>query len=617
MNRKIFSVIFLISGFLRTEVPNRIAFHFAWFTDTHVGGTTGAEDLKLAVADVNSQDSLDFIIISGDITELDIDGNLDTAKSILDEVDIPYYIIPGNHDTKWSASGTRKFAGLFGDDHFNFEYKGIRFIGFDQGPLLRMGDGYVTPERLRWLKKTLEGNANPDQPIFIVNHYPLDESVSNWFEVIDLIKPYNIQAILHGHGHRNRLTNYEGVPGVMSRSTLRSREEYGGYTIATVRTDSVFFQERKVGGNTTPVWASLPISKYDWLADTTVYNRPDFSINQKYSNVKTVWSHQNGWAIAGSPAIGEGIVVVANSSGAVEAFELKDGALIWKYQTGQPIYSSPTNFKGKVIITSTDSSIYCLDERNGEMLWKYKTEAPLVAIPVVAGNRVFVGASDGKFRCLNIKTGRLIWEFVEVQGFVESKPFNYNNKVIFGAWDNHLYALDIRSGKLHWKWAEGMSGILYSPAAVWPVATMSKVYISAPDRYLSCIDANDGSTVWRSREFKVRETIGISEDNSVVFARTMWDTVVAIDPGVPELKPIWISNVDYGYDIDPSMPVEKRGTLFFGTKNGFVYALNSETGQIKGVHRLSVALINTVTPVDNRRVVVTAMDGRIVLLELQ
>jgi len=613
-DRKMILILFSFFTVITSAEP---LFHFAWFTDIHVGAKSSSKDLRLAIADVNSQDSLDFLIISGDITELDIDGNLDTAQVILNEVDIPYYVIPGNHDTKWSASGTRKFASLFGDDHFNFEYKGIRFIGFDQGPLLRMGDGFVNPECLRWLKETLEGMADPDQPVFIVNHYPLDESVSNWFEVADLIKQFNVQAILHGHGHSNRLTNYENIPGVMSRSTLRGREEYGGYTIATVRTDSVFFQERTVDGNTTPVWAVLPIRKYDWLVDTSGFERPDFSINQKYSNGKTVWSHQTGWAIAGSPAVGEGVVVVANSSGAVEAFDLEDGTLAWKYQTGQPVYSTPAVNKGRVIVTSTDSSIYCLDVRNGDMLWKYKTNAPIVAVPTIAAKRVFVGASDGKFRCINLKTGDLIWEYCDVQGFVESKPFIYKNNVIFGAWDNHLYALDKRTGKLHWKWADGMKGILYSPAAVWPVATMDKVFVSAPDRYLSCINANDGSTMWRSREFKVRETIGISEDKTVVFARTMWDTVVAIDPAAPELRPIWISNVKYGYDIDPSMPVEKDGTLFFGTKNGFVYAFDSATGDIKGIHRLSVALINTIAPIDGRRAVVTAMDGKIALLEFQ
>ena len=611
-DRKMILILFSFFTVITSAEP---LFHFAWFTDTHVGARSSSEDLRLAVADVNSQDCLDFLIISGDITELDIDGNLDTAQVILNEVDIPYYIIPGNHDTKWSASGTRKFASLFGDDHFNFEYKGIRFIGFDQGPLLRMGDGFVSPECLRWLKETLESMTDPDQPIIIVTHYPMDKSVSNWFEVIDLIKPYNIQAILHGHGHSNRLTNYENIPGVMSRSTLHGREEFGGYTIATVRADSVFFQERRMDGNTTPVWAALPIRKYDWLADTSGFERPDFSINQKYSNVKTVWSHQTDCAIAGSPAVGEGIVVVANSSGAVEAFDLKDGTLVWKYQTGQPVYSTPAVRNSRVIVTSADSNIYCLNEQNGKLLWKYKTVAPLISVPTIDGNRVFVGASDGKFRCMNLKTGRLIWEYSDVPGFVESKPFIYKDNVIFGAWDNHLYALDKRTGKLQWKWADGTKGILYSPAAVWPVATMDKVFISAPDRYLSCIDAANGSTMWRSREFKVRETIGISEDKNVVFARTMWDTVVAIDPAAPELSPIWISNVKYGYDIDPSMPVEKDGTLFFGTKNGFVYVLDSTTGEVKGAHRLSVALINTVVPIDKHRVVVTAMDGKIVLLE--
>jgi len=606
-------LVFLI--FITISVAEPL-FRFAWFTDTHVGTETGAEDLKRAVADVNSRDSLAFVIISGDITELDVDGWLDTAKLIIEKLNVPYYIIPGNHDTKWSASGTRKFAALFGDDCFNFEYKGFRFIGFDQGPLLRMGDGFVTPEHLRWLKRTLGNIENPGQPVFIVNHYPLDESVSNWFEVIDLIKTRNVQAVLHGHGHRNRLTNYAGIPGVMSRSTLRGGEACGGYTIVTVRPDSVFFQECRMDGSSAQVWAALPVKEYDWLADSTEYSRPDYGINQKYPGVKTVWARQVGWAVAGSPAVGEHVVVAANSSGAVEAFDLEDGTPVWEYRTGQAVYSSPAVFNGKVIVASTDSSIYCLNERNGALCWKYQTAAPLVAAPAVAGNRVYIGAGDGKFRCLNLKTGALIWEYADVRGFVEAKPLIYKNKVIFGAWDNCLYALDKRSGKLCWKWTGGRHGVLFSPAAVWPVATRSKVFIAAPDRYLSCIDIRNGSTVWRSNQFKVRETIGISEDKSVIFARTMWDTVIAVDPAAPELQPVWIADAGYGYDIDPSMPVEKEGLLFFGTKNGFVYVLDAATGRMRGVHRLSVALINTVTPIGGRRVVVTAMDGTIALLAI-
>jgi hypothetical protein len=35
------------------------------------------------------------------------------------------------------------------------------------------------------------------------------------------LKQYNTQAALCGHGHRNAIFNFVGVPGVMGRSNLR------------------------------------------------------------------------------------------------------------------------------------------------------------------------------------------------------------------------------------------------------------------------------------------------------------------------------------------------------------------------------------------------------------
>jgi len=79
------------------------SFKFAWLTDTHVGSTSGAADLELSVRDINANDDLAFVVLSGDITEMGSDAQLDLAKSILDSLRKPYYIIHGNHDTNWSA----------------------------------------------------------------------------------------------------------------------------------------------------------------------------------------------------------------------------------------------------------------------------------------------------------------------------------------------------------------------------------------------------------------------------------------------------------------------------------------------------------------------------------
>ncbi|MCX8011022.1 MAG: metallophosphoesterase, partial [Ignavibacteria bacterium] len=146
-------------------------FKFAWISDTHVGSSTGASDLINSVQDINSMSSINFVILSGDITENGKNSDLELTKKILDSLNKPYYIIPGNHDTKWSESGCTKFSQLFGSDKFDFNFNGIRFIGMHQGPIMRMGDGHFSPEDLRWLDSILLlPNKNP---IIFVTHYPL------------------------------------------------------------------------------------------------------------------------------------------------------------------------------------------------------------------------------------------------------------------------------------------------------------------------------------------------------------------------------------------------------------------------------------------------------------
>ena len=51
---------------------NAQAWRFAWLSDTHVSSDTGtpAADLRAAVNDINSMTNVDFVLLSGDITEL-------------------------------------------------------------------------------------------------------------------------------------------------------------------------------------------------------------------------------------------------------------------------------------------------------------------------------------------------------------------------------------------------------------------------------------------------------------------------------------------------------------------------------------------------------------------
>ena len=613
IKNQISALIFsILIGGLSAGEPEPI--QFAWLTDTHIGTSTATEDLRRAVADINSLDNIAFTIISGDIAELDIDGYLDTAKVILDQLETPYYIIPGNHDTKWSASGTRKFIDLWGDDKFNFEYENIRFIGIHQGPLLRMGNGYIVPEDLHWLDSVLTQLSDPSQKLLFITHYPIDSSVSNWYQFLDIIKQYNSQAILHGHGHANRAAVYEDVPGIMGRSTLRRNDPVGGYNIVSIWPDSAQFRERIPGQETLPTWHQLSIEDQEY--DVTVeYDRPDFSSNSDYPEIKTSWKYNTGYAIASAPSIAGDYAIVTDGGGNITALDLESGSLVWAKQIGAPIYSTVALGHERVVFGATDSTIHCLSIHDGTPIWQVKTNAPVVASPAIHQGIVYCGGSDHLFRAIDLLTGRVIWEFKQVEGFVESIPLIHRKLVVFGAWDGNLYALNTSSGKLKWKWNDGRPGILYSPAVCTPVASGKKIYIVAPDRVMSCINARSGKTIWRSDRYQVRESIGISEDFKTIFAKTMWDTVVAYSARPLKNTLKWAVHAGHDYDIDPSAPVEFGGTVFYGTKDGYVFALNADTGSLRWRYRIGVGLVNNINPINANSILATSMDGIVTRIE--
>ncbi len=591
------------------------SFRFAWLSDTHVGSQTGQDDLLAAVNEINSITGLSFVVLSGDVTEYGSREQLMRAKEVLDGLRVPCHVIPGNHDTKWSESGATDFARIWGQDRFVFEHGGFRFLGLHQGPVMKMGDGHWAPQDVRWLEATLKNLPDTNQPIVFITHYPIDPAIANWYVVLDLLKRYNTQVVLCGHGHSNRKLSFEGLPGNMGRSSLRARAPIGGFNVVELNAETMTVSERGIGGETREPWHSVALRRPDQAEKTVTNTRPDFSINLRYPNVRPVWTFDTGYTIASTPALSGERVIVGDASGTVRALSLKTGKPDWVFRTANAVYSTPDVERGTVVVTSADGNVYALDTARGRERWRFESSRPIVASPRIARGTVYIGSSDGKFRALDLGTGKVKWEFAGVTGFVECRPLVQSGKVVFGAWDQHLYALDVGTGALDWKWNSDRPGTLLSPAACWPVSADGKIFIVAPDRMMTALDLATGREVWRTGTCVVRESIGISEDSRRVFVRAMNDKVFALSTSAKSPEPVWECNAGFGYDINSGMLMEKDGTVFYGTKNGLLLALDSKTGQIKWQHKFGVGIMNTVSPVTARSVVVTDFDGRIALIE--
>lgn len=609
-------ISFFLVIFIVTHAQTK-PFRFAFISDTHIGSPDGLSeaDLRRTVADINQMKNIAFVVITGDITELGTDRQIQLAKQILDSLAIRYYIIPGNHDTGWSESGGLSFTKIFGNDKFLFEYNGIYLIGCASGPYVRMSDGHVPRDAMNWMKQKFKkiGQSNP---IIFLNHYPLDNGLDNWYEVIDLLKTKNTILALCGHGHRNRTVQAEGIPSIMGRSNLRAKEKEGGYNLVDVRMDSILFTERKPLTKTEKQWTGVKIERHQYDL-VKKFSRPDFSINQKYSTVRPVWTYSSPANVISTPAVvNNQLVVFGNQNGLIEALDLKDGKRKWSFQTNGPIFSSPGVSNGKIVLGSADGFIYCLTSK-GTLLWKFKTGASVLGSPLIAGNMVYIGGSDHQFNALNLQTGKPAWSFTGLEGPVVSKPVISGDKILFGAWDKNLYALNKTNGKLLWKWSNGSPIINYSPAACIPVVKDNAVYIVAPDRYLSAIDINTGKTLWRTNEATVRESIGISNDGKLVYGKTMQDTVVAFYTNKDKPQPAWKMDVGYGYEHSPSMLIEKERKVFFGTRNGVVYAIDPAVQKIIWAYKIDNSMVNTVDVLNGKQVIASTMDGKICLLRQQ
>ena len=623
MNRRLFTSVLFACLLPFMVQAQQAVFRFAQLTDIHLSpnNPNPTEDLLRSIAQINATDSIDFVLVTGDIAEEGDRTTMEKVKSCLDLLKVKYYVVLGNHETKWSDSGCTAFGEIFGGERFEFEHKGFLFLGFNSGPLMRMAYGHVVPQDIRWMTETMErynaGNSRPDKPVILVTHYPMTEGdVDNWYEVTDAVRPYNIRLFIGGHYHRDRDLRYDGIPGILMRSNLRDKDEKPGYGIYEITEDSILVYTQRIG-EPKRQWAafSLTDSYYDRNGKAEKY--PDFSVNKEYAQVQEQWIVQTGAGIYCSPAVEKDKVFVGDDLGRLTAYALKNGKKLWSFQSGKRIVGTPAVSEGIVVFGSADCKIYGLDAQNGNLLWTVEAAEPVLGAVTIENGIAYIGASDHTFRAVNIRTGEVKWAFAGVRGYIETKPLVTDNKVIFGAWDNTLYTLNKADGKELWKWTGGLTRMHFSPAAVWPVAADGKVFITDPQRAMTAIDIHTGNTVWRTFQSMVRETIGLSEDGERIYSKTMNDSIVCYAAQGDTPRELCATNVGFGYEHAPSMQVEKEGVMFGSTKEGLIFALEGKTGKVLWKHKIGNSLISTVVPLNGHEVLFTATSGEVGLLRIK
>ena len=622
--------LFLFTALLASAQTTPVK--FAYLSDIHIcEGSPRIDNLLRCIADINSQKDIQFTMLGGDITEFGADHEIAMTKEMLDQLEHPYWIVAGNHDAKWSESGCNTFAKVFGYEQFDFEAGGIRFLGCNSGPNMRMAPALLPHESLMWLDSIMTVTPK-EQPVIFVNHYPQDTSILNYFQVMNTLKKGNIQLLIGGHWHKNTILNYEGVPGILGRSPDRGKEV--GYNIIEIKDGHLTAHERILVDKDGAVIA--PLDRKPWYTQTLTstpqyepdkaasrdnvyglpYNYPflKFDVNHEFPQVQEIWRTQDEGDI-GCGAVKAGkYVLYANETGVVKALDAKTGRERWRFATEGKVFSTPAVWKKRVVIGSTDGYIYCLSLKKGKLCWRHRCGKSVLASPVIQDGIAYVGSSDHVFRALKVRNGKLIWSRDGIAGFVECKPFIDKDQLVFGDWANTLYSLDPKTGALQWTWKTKGSR-MYSPAAVYPVKAYGKIFLVTPERKTYALDARTGEQLWVSGGG--RESIGISPDGETIYVKTMFDSVQAYATTASDAEKRWEVRPGFGYEIAPTPSAcSANGQLVFvPTDKGNLFCLNAADGAVVWKHKISVALINSIVPLPDNQLLVATMDGVVTLLQ--
>lgn len=595
-----------------------LLFSFALLTDTHISTSNPRpmEDLQRSIADINQNPSIEFVVVTGDLTESGDRASIQAIKDELEKLNVPFYAASGNHETTWSESGVMDFSRVFGDSRFAFTHNDMYFIGFNSGPVIRMADGHVAPQDITWLKHNLDSvSAAGNAPIFVFTHYPLrNGDVDNWYDVTDVLRQHNVQCIMGGHYHRNLLFDCDGIADVLNRSNLRDKDGVNGYSIISI-SDSIRFYEKRIEENAQH-WLTLPFGKKEY-GPSNEELRPNFDVNREYANVKRVWHKALKGGIYSTPVSDGKKLFIGDDIGCMYSLNLKSGKINWTFDTGMRIVGSPAVSEGIVVFGSANYNIYGLEAKTGKELWHISTNQAVMGAATIENGVAYIGGGDGRMFAIDIHSGAIKWSFDELENYVLTRPLVYNQKLYFGTWDTHFYALNIADGSLAWKWNNGNSNPKLSPASVWPVAANGKIFITAPDRYFTCLDSETGEQVWRTKEYKVRETVGLSEDGKTVYSKCMWDTIVAMDATSKEPITRWATHAGFGYEHNPAMPLEKDGTLWVSTKNGLLLGIDVQTGEVMWRHKIGNSILNTPLPLSRTECIFTSSEGTITYIRVK
>lgn len=289
-----------------------------------------------------------------------------------------------------------------------------------------------------------------------------------------------------------------------------------------------------------------------------------------------LWSTAHQGKLYAQPLPVDGMVVVGDGLGAVQAYRQSDGKRAWTAQVASSPVRGGMASDGSSLFAAFQEGKAAALSKNGELLWfravthagyggRGQEPAEIYGAPTISGDQVFITfARDTTYStpaivALDKRTGDTLWEGSDRDsnsyGNIRSSVAVWGRLLLYGeAYSKSLSAIDARDGFLAWRLELDTCTFPHWPS---PIAAGTMLYLGRHDGTLYGIDLKRRKVAWRL--YLGRHDLVSDRLPGNLVPRT-WSC--AWEPAIG--KPIYAT---------PALGED--GTLYAGTGEGYLYAVGN------------------------------------------
>ena len=167
-----------------------------------------AQMLRECVASIMRQNPLpDFVVVTGDMVDYGRKNEYDLLKELLAPLDMPLYVVVGNHDERqllreaFSGPGFEYLEQFDEFVQYAVDLGGLRLLALDTGVPME-GRGTLCAKRLAWLNERLGEDVSPT--LIAMHHPPFLTGIAH-MDAIGLEGSAELEDIISRHSHVERL----------------------------------------------------------------------------------------------------------------------------------------------------------------------------------------------------------------------------------------------------------------------------------------------------------------------------------------------------------------------------------------------------------------------------